>query len=113
MSDEDVILTICNMELKITKEGKIQVRAKEGIVVIEPQFKVKRGETTTELTSAFTTTSTTWVDITGLSFDEIKFDPKITEAEKTRLKKLISYLNENKSFLLQIVNFIANLSKHL
>lgn len=112
MNNEEIILTIGNMELRLTKDSEIQIRAKEGIATLESGFEVKQGNVSIKLTAPFTTTSTGWIDITGISFDEIPFDPKITPEEKTRLKKGLSYLNENKPFLLQLANFVTNLSKY-
>lgn len=99
--ENDLILTIGNMDLKITKEGRIQVRAKSGIASV----KEKRSST-------FTTTSTNWVDVTGMNFDEIQFNSNTPEEEKEELHKAINFLKANKSFLLQLFNSAVNLSKY-
>lgn len=112
MNNEEIILTIGNMELLLTEDGKIHIRAKKGITTLESGFKVQQDNVSIELTAPFTTTSTEWIDITGISFDKIPFDPKITPEEKTILKKVLSYLKENKPFLLQLANFVTNLSKY-
>jgi len=102
MSYEEIILTIGNMELKITNEGNIQVRAKKGTAVIESGFKAQHGKETTELTSAFTTTSTSWVDVTGLNLDE---------KQKTLLQKIRSLIVDNRGDLYKIAGVIIQLLK--
>jgi len=102
LDNEEIILTIGDMELKITKEGKIQVRAKKGTAGIESGFKVQHGKETTELTSAFTTTSTSWVDVTGLNLDE---------KQKTLLQKLRSLIMDNRDDLYKVASIILQLLK--
>jgi len=63
--DEDLEFSVGNVILRFTKEGRIQVRAKEGTAAIE------------HMGIPFTTTSTSFVDIDSLVFshktmDEIK-----------------------------------------
>ena len=57
MVNEDIILTIGDMELKIPKDGNIQIRTKKGTAILETGFKVQNKESSIELTAPFTTTS--------------------------------------------------------
>ncbi len=93
MPQEDLILSMGDMELKITKKGKVQVRTKKGTAGIESGFKIQYDKETIKLTSAFTTTSTGFVDITGL---------QLSEEQERKLNKLLDYLNKNKTSFIQI-----------
>ena len=85
MLQEDLILSMGDMELKITKKGKVQVRTKKGTASIESGFKVQHGKETIQLASAFTTTSGVFVDVTGL---------QLSEEHERKLNKLLDWLKK-------------------
>lgn len=102
MGNEDIILTIGDIELKIPKEGNIQIRTKEGTATLDAGFKTQNKESETELTSPFTTTSTSWVDVTGLN---------LNAKQKTLLLKIRSLIVDNKTDLYQIASLVIQFFK--
>lgn len=77
-SNNEKIIRAGNTYLKITKEGKIQVSTREGTAHLRP----KDG-------SSFTTTSSSWVDVTGSSdAEDIEIVPQSSEETKTILKAI-------------------------
>ena len=54
------IFTMGNMDLRII-DGKLQVRAREGIANLDAEFGISNSEGTVKLQHPFSTTSTTWV----------------------------------------------------
>jgi len=66
--DVDLEFSIGNIDMKFTKEGKIQVKAKEGIAVIESGG------------LPFSTTSTSFVDLDSLVLSQKNID-KTKQAE--------------------------------
>ncbi len=100
--DNEIILTIGNTDLKITNDGQIQVRANQGTASIE-RGNVKRGKNAIEHFSAFTTTSTTWIEITGLS---------LTRKQKSILKKLKSIIIDNREDWYRIASLILQGYSH-
>lgn len=102
MEKEEIFLTIGNMDLKITKEGKIQVRVSHGTATVEKGFKVTRGKESVALPTPLTTTSTSWVDVTGLS---------LGKKEKHALEKLKTFFSNNRSDWYQLASLILQLLK--
>lgn len=99
---DDVEFTIGDTDLRITKEGRIQIKAKKGIATLDEGFKVKRGNEAIELGSAFTTTSTTWVDVTGLSFNKLKM--MIGKSESKKISKALPSIKKHKKFFVKIID---------
>lgn len=91
MINEDIILTIGDMELKIPKDGNIQIRSKKGIVGLDAGFGVRNEKEEDVLTAPFTTSSTDWVAVTGLNLDELPLD----EERKTILQYLQKIQEQN------------------
>ena len=79
---DEIILNVGNMDLRVIN-GKVQVRTREGIARLKP----KEGDD-------FTTTSTSWVDITGLP-KEVEIYP-ISKQKQTKLKRIFSLLEKSK-----------------
>ncbi len=89
-NNDEIILTVGNTDLR-TMNGRLQVRTKEGSVA---SLKPKGG-------SNFTTTSPTWIDVTGLS-KEVEIYP-VLKQKQTKLKRIISSLEKSKNIFKKIV----------
>ena len=103
-SDEEVEFTLGeNTIIRFTKDGRIQIKAKKGTAILESGFKVKRGKNTIELGSAFTTTSTSFIDISGVP---TKYLPKqlSTKQNQNKLKRIYRHLKKNKNFLKKLAD---------
>jgi len=87
--EKGIFLTIGSTDLRITTEGKVQVRTHEG------------GSTAKVESLGFSTTSTSWVDLPGLKRTEL-----------SRLKRILQYLDKNKEFLVQVANVVVSTVKH-
>lgn len=90
MQDDETFLTIGNMDLKISKDGHVMVRARQGIATIPEGFGISNDKERITLGSTTTIASTTWTGVTGLSLDKKK---------QTKLKKIISYFRKNRDLL--------------
>lgn len=88
MKPNDIII-IENMELRMIN-GTLQVRAHKGTANLGSGMGISNGKKTVKLGSAFTTTSTSWVDVTGLS---------LNKQEQKKLWKIFSYFAKYKSIL--------------
>ena len=94
--DDSIEFTIGDTDLRITKEGHVQIKSKKGIALLPEGFKVKRGDNAIKLNSAFTTISTSWVDVTGLSFNVL--ETMIGKKESMNISKALSSLKKHKKF---------------
>ncbi len=99
-SDDEKIIRAGNTYIKITKEGRIQVKTGYGMA----QLKSKDG-------SAMTTTSTSWVDVpSSHSIEDIEIVPEKSEDVKIILDAIgdlvtkLSHLQEKSNKLIAIVS---------
>lgn len=84
MINSELEFTIGNTDLRITKEGKIQVRARSGTALVK-----QKG------VASVTTTSTSWVD-TGESVDILQ--TALGKKESASIAKALPILKKNRNF---------------
>ena len=101
-NDKEIVFVTGDTELRITNDGRIQMRARKGTAVLERGFKVRYGKDAIELGSAITTTSTSWVDVSGLSFNTMK--QILGKKESSKLRKILPCLKKHKAFFKQLSN---------
>lgn len=91
--DEEVEFTLGeNTVVRFTKDGRIQIKAKKGTAHL-----LQNG------VLSFTTTSTSFVDVTGLSTKHL---PKSlsTKKNQNKLKQIYRHLKKNKTFLKKLAD---------
>jgi len=104
MKTDEIIITVGNTDVRITKEGKIQVKTKEGSAHLKQKGNYW-----------FSTTSTSWVDVTSLdlSSNTQQFEIGIQPNEQTKiiLQALRNLANEVKHQREQLSKLIALVSQ--
>ena len=85
---DEIILSVGNMDLRVIN-GKLQIKSREGVA----HLRTKKG-------SDFTTTSTTWIDVSGLP-QQVEVYP-ILKQKQTKLKRILSSLEKSKDVLKKI-----------
>ena len=91
--DEEIEFTVGkNTVIRVSEDGVIQVKAKKGIAMFQ-----QKGQ------PAFKTTSTSFVNITGMP---TKYLPKqlSTKRNQNKLKQIYQYLKKNKNFLKKLAD---------
>ena len=88
---DELEFTIGDTDLRITKDGRIQIRAKKGTAM----YSGEGGNATT--------TSTTFVDVDRISPNNL---PRqiATKRNQIKLKKIVSVFKKNKSFLKKLAS---------